>query len=474
MRTMLRRRRRLGIQLIIGLLAIIVLSAPQPQAAEEQTTEERIAELERRVSELEAALREAIASGTITDGAELQRRIDLLTKELEKLKLGQAAAPKELKPAHGLGPAASKVYSVEHGVTIGGYGEVIFQDFDARRDDGERSGQNSEFDFTRTVLYFGYKFSERFVFNSEIEYEHASTGEEGEVSLEFGTLDFMLHESANIRAGLVLIPVGFINELHEPPVFHGVRRPDVENRILPATWRENGVGVFGSSGPFAYRAYVVNGFDAEGFSASSGLRGGRQDGSRAEARDLAFVARGDFQGVPGLVVGASLYTGDSGQGREDVNGDVIKGTVTLYDIHAELDFKGAQFRGLWSSVDVDDAGEISRDILGLDPLDPEDASRAVGNSLQGWYAQAAYDVLTPAGDRTSQSVTPFVRYERYDTQNRVPEGFSTTGINDVRVVTYGVTYKPIPNLALKVDFQDYDRSDRSGTDQFNAAVGYLF
>jgi hypothetical protein len=473
---------------ITGVTALLLAGVPcaqgaarsaEPAAAEQTASagsqDARIAELERRVAELEAALKKALDSGST---AELERRLDLVTRELEKLKLGEASAPRALEPMHGLGPAASKVYGVEGGVSIGGYGESLYEDFAARRDDGTRTGGTSVADLLRAVLYFGYKFNDRIVFNSELEFEHATTGEgaeqRGEASVEFANLDFLLSKPANIRAGLVLIPVGFINELHEPPTFLGARRPDVETLVIPATWRELGVGVFGDAGSFSYRAYLVDGFDAKGFSPDEGLREGRQGGSQASARDLGFVARGDFHGLPGLLAGASFYAGDSGQGAETAAGRVIDGRVTLYDIHAEYGFKGFQFRGLWTVASVDDAGAISRDILGLDPADPNMATSSVGSRITGWYLQAAYDALSWMGERSRQSVTPFIRYERFDTQDRVPAGFLTDGGNDVRVMTYGVAYKPISSITIKVDLQNYTRGDGSGTDQINAALGYIF
>lgn len=473
--------RKIVICLLLTAVVGAMLAGAPATPAEEKNAETRIQELERRVAELEALLRKVVEAGSSAGTAELQRRLDLLAQELEKARLGETSAPSELKPAFGLGPAASKIYSAERGVSIGGYGEALVQDFAAQTDAGARTGKDTTADLLRTVLYFGYKFSDRIVFNSEIEYEHATSGEgaeeKGEVSAEFANLDFLLHEAVNIRAGLVLVPVGLINEMHEPPTFLGARRPDVETRVLPSTWREIGVGLFGDVGPFSYRAYVVSGLDAEGFGPGSGLRGGRQDGSEARARDVAFAARADFHGVPGLLVGSSFYTGDSGQGAEDSSGDVIDGRVSLYDLHAEYSFRGLQLRALWSSVNVDDADGISREILGLDPADPNApgmAGEAVGSRLRGWYGQVGYDLLSALSERTRQAVIPFVRYERYDTQDRVPSGFVTTGANDVRVITYGAVYKPIPNLAIKADLQDVDRADRSGTDQFNLALSYLF
>ncbi len=436
---------------------------------ETMTDAERIAHLEARIAALETALarvrRGEPAKGAETPSIEeLERRIDLLAEELAQARMGRAGAPAELRSVHGLGLGASKVYEADQGISFGGYGEALFEDYDARRDDGERTGAESQADLLRAIVYFGYKFNDTIVFNSEIEYEHASTGEEGEVSVEFATLDFLLHETASVRTGMVLLPIGFVNELHEPPIFLGARRPDVESAIIPTTWRVVGAGLFGEVGPFSYRAYVVNGLDATGFSASSGIRGGRQDGSKARARDLALTARVDFHGVPGLVLGASWYGGDSGQGVEDpMTGDAVEGGVTILEAHGEFNFRGFNLRGLWARVEIDDADTISA-LNG----------QTIGSRLEGWYAQAGYDVLSFLGETTRQAVIPYVRYERYDTQDEVASGFTTTGAHDVRVLTYGVAYKPHPLIAIKVDYQDYDRGDGTGRDQVNAAVGYVF
>ena len=86
------------------------------------------------------------------------------------------------------------------------------------------------------------------------------------------------------RGDVDLVPMGFVNEMHEPTVYFGAERPEVERLILPSTWRENGVGAFGTiADRFHYRVYLINGMDGQGFS-SNGLRGGRQNGSRAIVR----------------------------------------------------------------------------------------------------------------------------------------------------------------------------------------------
>ena len=134
-----------------------------------------------------------------------------------------------LKSAYGLGPAASKVYQVGKGLSIGGYGEANYQKIVS--DEG-KAKDNA--DFERLVLYVGYKFTDWILFNSEIEFEHGTTGEgdeeEGEVSVEFAALDFFIDPRVNIRTGMVLMPMGLINQIHEPPFFFGNNRPVVDRR----------------------------------------------------------------------------------------------------------------------------------------------------------------------------------------------------------------------------------------------------
>ena len=190
------------------------------------------------------------ATAEETASREVERRIGILAEEIEKLKTQLVLPEKEeLKPYFGLGPAASRVYGITRGVSLAGYGELTYENFKGTKDDGTPSGKRDQADFLRSVIYLGYKFSDRVIFNSELEFEHASTGKGGEASVEFAHLDFLLHPAANLRMGMVLIPMGWVNEQHEPVTFHGVLRPDVERFILPTTWRENGVGVFGEPLP---------------------------------------------------------------------------------------------------------------------------------------------------------------------------------------------------------------------------------
>ena len=440
-----------------------------------QSDPDRMRALESKLEELQKRL-DALSGAADADVRraldELRGQIDALTREIETLKSGvpEKAATEGRPEVPGLGPAASRVYRSEHGVSIGGYGEALYQNFDRRRDDGAPSGESDRLDLLRAVFYFGYKFDDRFLFNSEIEYEHASTGEgseeKGEVSVEFAYLDYMLGKkrSTGLRAGLVLIPVGFINELHEPPIFLGARRPELERRILPATWSEVGVGAFGQAGPVAWRGYVVNGLDASGFSAGEPLREGRGGGADALAEDFAVTGRVDYLGLPGAVAGVSGYSGGSGQGRR-VDGRRLRGRVSLFDVHAEWRGRGFQARAIYTRATIGDADRI-------DVLNGLSGEESVPESFGGGYAEAGYDVLFHRG-RTA-SLVPFVRFEKFDTQRRVPAGFASDRANDVRLWTFGVNYRPIPQVVLKADYQNFDDRARAATDQWNVALGWLF
>ena len=178
-----------------------------------------------------------------------------------------------------------------------------------------RQNEDAVLDFHRFVLLFSHGFSDRIRFVAELELEHAVVSDEtdGELELEQAYVDFLITRGFNVRAGMLLAPVGIINERHEPPVFHGVERPFVDTVIIPTTWFDTGVGVHGEVGPgVRYRVYAMATLDAFGFSAEEGLRGGRQKGAESNARRLAGTGRIEYVGTPGLVLGASVWSGETG------------------------------------------------------------------------------------------------------------------------------------------------------------------
>jgi len=410
---------------------------------------------------------------------EVERKIDVLTKELEKSKLGPAAEP-VYQSKYGFAPAAAKVYHVGRGVSLGGYGEMVLREFDNERDNGTASGSRRELDFVRAILYTGYKFNDKILFNSELEFEHGSTANSstaqtprGEVSVEFAYLDFMVSKPLGLRAGMVLVPMGFVNELHEPTVFHGAVRPSVEQNLIPTTWRENGAGIHGEIGPFSYRSYVMAGLQAtpaggvSGFSASSGLRGGRSRGAKSFAEDIAWVGRVDYDGLPGTVVGGSLYTGQAGQ-NATVSNREVDAPVTLWEAHGQAEYRGLELRALYAQGTVGDAALINQGMATA----CTSGTCSVGERLFGGYTQLAYNVLSVL--HASQYLAPFVRYERYDTQQKVPAGYTKSAANSRTEYTVGLTYKPIQQVVIKGEWQDLDNQAGTGVNQVNLALGYIF
>jgi hypothetical protein len=411
------------------------------------------------------------------DISQVERKTDVLTEEIEKLRT-QLVVPEttEYKSAYGLGPAASKVYQVGKGLSIGGYGEANYQ---ARVND--QGGMNSDgtvknsdnADFERLVLYAGYKFTDNILFNSEIEFEHGTTGagdeDKGEVSVEFAALDFFIDPMANVRAGMVLLPMGFLNQIHEPPFYFGNNRPEVERRIIPTTWREIGGGLFGELMPgLTYTAYVINGMDAKGFS-SNGIRGGRQQGSLALAEDLAYVGRLDYapNELPGVTIGGSTYLGNSGQ-NQTYNGVEAAAFTQLYEAHLQWKYRGLEFRTLGSFGHIGDA-----DILSTA------AGQTIGSQNYGWYTEAGYDILPHIFPETTQYLAPFFRYEHLDTIAKAPTGWGDNPSKNMQIFQVGMNYKPIPNVVIKADYRNFVQ--QAGTspndtvpDDFNLGLGFIF
>lgn len=447
---------------LLAVLALAWLGAPPPAVAQEDQGE-RIERLEREVREL----RRMLEAREDADVVVIARRIDAITAELERLRLGEDVVTADTS-RFGFGPAASKIYRTrQQGVSIGGYGEMLYENFAGELEDGSEASSRDQFDFLRAVLYAGYKFNDRFLLNTEFEFEHASTSEEGSASVEFAYIDYMFSENAGLRAGLLLLPIGFINELHEPTTWLPTERPLTENRIIPSTWRENGFGVFAEHEDFAMRAYVVNGLEAVDGFGSSGLRGGRQKGSEALAEDLGLAVRADYTGQPGLVVGASSYLGNSGQGVDDPlePGETIGVRTLIVEGHAGYRAHGFDLRALAAVATLDDVESLNA-VNGLTGM------ASVGERLEGWYVRAGYDVLRRADTRVE--LLPFVRYESLNTQAEVPDGFSADPANDVEVWTFGAALRPIPQLIFKADYQMRSTEAETGLDQFNVALGYIF
>lgn len=400
----------------------------------------------------------------------LERKTDILSQEVEKLRTNLAIPEeKQLKSAYGLGPAASKVYQVGKGLSIGGYGEGFYQNIV-----GDKGDAKSKADMERMVLYVGYKFTDSIIMNSELEIEHGSTGEgseeKGEVSAEFVSLDFLLDPKVNVRTGLLLMPMGMINRMHEPLFYFGNHRPVVEQTIIPSTWREMGLGLFGAITPnLTYTTYAVNGLNASGFS-SRGIKEGKGGGSESLAQDLGYVARLDYtpDALPGLTIGGSGYVSNSGQ---DLTYNHQKADVLtqIYESHLQWKYYGLEFRALGSWGMINNAG-----LLSAENILANNGQGVVGSQNYGWYTEAGYDVLPLMFKDTPQYLAPFVRYEKLNTLAKAPLGYSADPTKDQEVFQVGLQYKPIPQVVLKADYRNFVAKQGTMPDDFNLGFGFIF
>jgi cell division protein FtsB len=367
---------------------------------------------------------------------EMKREIDVLTQEIESLKTGEAKKTAQANESHyGLGAAASKVYRADQGVSFGGYGEAQYQN-----GNGDKSAS-----LTRAVLYTGYKFNDRVLFNSELEVENGTTERGGAVGVEFAYLDYLLRPQANIRAGLLLAPVGLVNEQHEPTAYLGAHRPLTEDLIIPATWSELGAGVFGDAGKFSYRGYVMNSIGVAELGGEAGIHETPQKGSSVDATHPAFVARLDYHPFEGTFFGGSAYRGSIASGSA--------GVVKLAEVHADSRFGGAILRGVYARGTTGEAAQAF------------DHDNPIGKTFGGWYVEGGYD-LAP---RPNVALIPYVRYERVNTQRSLPAGFEADPENDHRVFSAGFNFKPISQTVFKLEWQR-----ANGRKQYNAALGYIF
>ena len=353
--------------------------------------------------------------------------------------------------------------SDEERTSIGGYGEVHYNN---------RSGPDTPgvVNVARFVLFLSHQFNDRIAFRSELEVEDAKVeaGHDaaGEVSVEQVYLDYMFSPAATLRAGLLLAPIGIINETHEPTTFNGVERPAFDTDVIPTTWRDIGVGLVGQipgASGLGYRMYLLNGLVASEFTAEQGIREGRQEGQLASFANPSLTGRLEY-GRPGLKVGASFWYGGSANQDPALGTGTFDNAVALVSADARYDIGPFMFRGVVANVSIADAEAINAAF----------ASR-VGSRIAGGYLEGAYNVLSKLVPASTQQLNAFVRHERYNTQASVPDGVTRDDAFARRITTFGLTYKPVYNVAFKGDYQL--RRNRAGVgedEQLSLGVGYQF
>ena len=344
--------------------------------------------------------------------------------------------------------------AVPNGMTFGGYAEVLYN---------QPKGANGDIDVQRLILLFGYKFDDRTQFVTEVEYEHVK-----EVYVEQAFVNYSISNSLNVRAGLMLVPMGIINEYHEPTTFNGVERPSLDEQLVPTTWREIGIGLSGRSDGLSlrYQAYLFNGFLSHNgtdglIKGMNGFRSGRQKGAQSVFRTPNLSMKLDFYGINGLRLGLSGYFGKTQAADEVFDTPGSRVGLSMIGLDARYSFRKFTARGQFITSSISDAQEYN-----------QLTNKDLGDSMSGYYLEGAYNIL-PITNR--QRIFVFVRYEDFDTHASVTS-FTPKNLNFHRKeITTGFSYHLAPGVVFKMDYQ---RKSTVGGDldvnQFNAGVGVWF
>lgn len=382
-------------------LSIALIYAPW-SLAEDTSTEAKMQALEVRISELEANLEE---------------KIDLLADAVES----QSNTEKNSNAVH-----------------IGGYGELHYQALDANGED------DREIDFHRMVLFFGYDFSEKARFITELEIEHiiASNGSRGAVELEQAYVEIDLADRMFLQTGAMLMPIGIINETHEPPTFYGVERPIVETTIIPTTWWSAGVKFTQQfNNGLSYDLMISDGLKTEDPNADPSaepfnLKLGKQKGSFADAYDLAITGRLSYRPKSGLEF--ALYT----QYQPDLDQSAVESyadSATLIGGHTIYTWNKFSARALYARWDL--AGE---------------EAEAAGKHVQdGGYIEASWKINEAWGI--------FARQSTWSLQEDINANQTDIGVN----------FYPHQDIVYKFNYQ-LQNDDAGNTEGVYLGMGYHF
>jgi hypothetical protein len=349
---------------------------------------------------------------------------------------------------------------------IGGYGELTLN---------APSNGPAIVDLRRVVLFVGHNFTEHLRFYSELEVEHAvaSSTDQGEFEVEQAYLDGLFTRHFNLRAGLIIMPVGIINVYHEPPTFNGVDRPEVDTLVIPSTWREPGFGLFGELATgLSYQLYVVNGFNANGFTAETGVADGHQEAQYAAARDFGGVARLSYEPRLATIFGVSAYGATSGNTLRATVGNV---PVWLFEADGRTRIHGFTARGEIAFMFIGDAAALNQALLpGVAGTPDEMRVIPVASQLRGGYLEAGYNVLPLVRPTTMQDLTLFARFDYANTQASVPAGYVANPVFIRYTFNAGLTYRPIQEIAIKLDYGRHAFGAGPAYNELATALTWMF
>jgi hypothetical protein len=384
------------------------------------------------------AISGSAAAAEMPSQEEMWEIIQQQQREIEALKAGQKDNAEKVEAAAEVAEESQKsaagAASWTENTQIGGYGELHYNNLDSKK----------EIDFHRFVLFFGHQFTDRLRFWSELELEHTVSGDNrnGDVQLEQAYIEYDITANQHVKGGIFLLPVGILNETHEPPTFYGVERNPVERNIIPTTWWAGGIALNGEIAPgWSYDLGIHEGLKTSAGS-NYAVRNGRQKTSDADANDLANTGRIKWTGVAGVELAATVqYQSDVTQGE-----DPDSSHAWLFEAHADIQRGPFGFRALYARWNLDGDGPKS---VGAD-------------EQEGFYIEPSYRITPKWG--------VFARYNQWD--NQAGDGNFDS---EKKQVNTGVNFWPHPDVVLKADVQQQDNEGDSKNDNgWNLGVGYQF
>lgn len=367
---------------------------------------------------------------------------------------------------------------------VGGYGEMVaaFKDYGINRfngtSDGNTKKHRSSISIPRFVLAFDYKFTPKWILGAEIEFESGGVGtayelentengeyeteveKGGEVALEQFHITRLIMPEFNVRAGHLIVPVGLTNSHHEPINFFGTVRPEGETTILPSTWHETGLELFGTVGKkyytFDYQALVVAGLNANGFDRNTWAGSGKQGIFEEDNfTSPAYVFRVDYRGVPGLRVGGSFYFCNDIGANSDKPTDYSrygKMPLRIWTVDAQYINPYVTFRGNCVFGNLGNSLSISKRNGSLSNSSPYTRVTPVAKKAVSYGAELGLNVKNIIGVDKFPVIYPFARYEYYNSQEEVVAPNTADLRNKVSMWVAGLNWKALPNLVVKADY----------------------
>lgn len=390
---------------------------------------------------------------------------------------------------------------------FGGYGEALvnFMDYGINRytrPEGNEKTHRNSISIPRFVLAFDYKFNSKWILGAEIEFEAGGTGSAyelentengeyetevekgGEVALEQFHITRLIHSAFNVRAGHLIVPVGLTNEHHEPINFFGTSRPEGETTILPSTWHENGIEVFGTLGKkysrFNYQLQIVTGLNANGFDRNTWVASGKQGIFETDNfTSPAYVARLNYIGVPGLKLGGSFYYCHNTGANSDKTATYKSiGDIPLRIYTADVQYKNKYLTARANMVygNLGNTVELSNANGKLSGLSPYSRVTPIAKNAVSYGGEVGFNLRSLCRDNTRVPVIyPFVRYEYYNPQEEVLSPHTAELRNKVSMWTAGANWYALPNLVVKADYttRRIGGGKYNSENEFSLGVAYI-